>query len=127
MTRTLRVLSGLLAAIFAFMTLQWLLNPVGAAETLGMPLLEGTGGNAQIGDFTAFFFSLAVFIGYGAWQQLRLPLYGAALLLGAAALFRIVAALAHGTTLDVPSVAIEVVSTAILLFYASRLAAQPAR
>lgn len=121
MTTTLRILSALFGLLFAVIFLNWLLAPAGAAATLGMPLLDGMGRNTQIGDFTAFFFTLTVLIVLGVWRKQPLPLLGACLLLGSAALFRVLAALLHEATLAPVSVAVEVAGSVILLAYASRL------
>lgn len=121
MTTALRIISGLFGLLFGVSFLNWLVAPAGAAATLGMPLLEGVAGNTQIGDFTAFFFTLTVFIGLGVWQQQRQPLLGACLLLGSAALFRVLAALLHDATLAPAAVAVEVVAAVVLLAYATRL------
>ncbi|MFU8764862.1 MAG: hypothetical protein ACNA7T_10080 [Haliea sp.] len=124
MTTALRILSGLFGLLFGINCLSWLLDPARAAATLGMPLLEGVGRNTQIGDFTAFFFTLTVMIGLGVWRRQAQPLLGACLLLGSAAVFRLLSALLHDATLAPVSVAVEVVATAVLLAYALRLPGQ---
>jgi len=124
MTAILRILAGLFGLLFAVSFLNWLLAPAGAAAMLGMPLLDGVGRNTQIGDFTAFFFTLAVLIGLGVWRERPQPLLGACLLLGSAALFRILAALLHDATLAPVSVAVEMAAAITLLSYASRLRQQ---
>lgn len=121
MTTTLRILSGLLGLLLGVSFLNWLLAPAKAAAMLGMPLLDGVGRNSQVGDFTAFFFTLTVLIGLGVWRKQPQPLYGACLLLGSAALFRILSALLHDATLAPVSVAVEVAGTVVLLAYASCL------
>lgn len=121
MTATLRLVSALFGLLFGVSFLNWLLAPAGAAATLGMPLLDGVGRNTQIGDFTAFFFTLTVLIGLGTWRKQPQPLLGACLLLGSAAVFRILSALFHEATLAPVSVAVEVAATVVLLAYAARL------
>ena len=125
MTTALRIISGLFGLLFGITFLNWLLAPAGAAATLGMPLLDGVGRNTQIGDFTAFFFTLTVMIGLGVWRRQAQPLFGACLLLGSAAVFRLLSALLHDATLAPVSVAVEVAATVVLLAYALRLPAQP--
>lgn len=124
MTTALRIISGLFGLLFGISFLNWLLAPAGAAAMLGMPLLEGVGRNTQIGDFTAFFFTLTVLIGLGVWRRQAQPLFGACLLLGSAAVFRLLAALLHDATLAPVSVGVEVAATVVLLAYALRLPAQ---
>jgi hypothetical protein len=121
MTTALRILSALFGILFGISFLNWLLAPAAAAQMLGMPLLDGVGRNTQIGDFTAFFFTLTVMIGLGVWRKQAQPLYGACLLLGSAALFRLLSALLHDATLAPVSVGVEVVAAAVLLAYALRL------
>ncbi len=121
MTAMLRIASGLLGLLLGVSFLNWLLDPAKAAEMLGMPLLDGVGRNSQVGDFTAFFFTLTVLIGLGVWRRQPQPLLGACLLLGSAALFRVLSSLLHDATLAPVSVAVEVAGTAVLLAYASRL------
>ena len=121
MTTALRIASGLLGLLLGASFLSWLLTPAKAAATLGMPLLDGVGRNSQVGDFTAFFFTLTVLIGFGVWRKQPQPLLCACLLLGSAALFRVLSALLHDATLAPVSVAVEVAGSAVLLAYTSRL------
>lgn len=121
MTTVLRIFSGLFGLLFGISFLNWLLAPAAAAEMLGMPLLDGVARNTQIGDFTAFFFTLTVLIGLGIWRKQAQPLFGACLLLGSAAVFRLLSALIHDATLAPVSVGVEVVAAAVLLAYALRL------
>lgn len=118
MITALRIISGLFGLLFGISFLNWLLAPAAAAEMLGMPLLDGVGRNTQIGDFTAFFFTLTVLIGAGLWRRQAEPLFIACLLLGSAALFRLLAALLHDATLAPVSVGVEVVASVVLLAYA---------
>lgn len=60
-------------------------------------------------------------IGLGVWRRQAQPLYGACLLLGSAALFRLLSALLHDATLAPVSVGVEVVAAAVLLANALRL------
>ena len=121
MTTTLRILSALLGVIFALVFLLWLFDPARATGAFNMPLLEGMARNTQVGDFTAFFFALAAFIGLGVVRQQRSWLLAASLVLGSAAVFRILSVVMHDATLVASSVAVEVVGAVILLAYASRL------
>ena len=56
-----RILSGIIGLFMLYTCVGWLVNPANAAAGLAMPLLEGMGGNTQIGDFTSFFFTAGVF------------------------------------------------------------------
>ena len=61
-----RVISGIIGAFMLLQAFTWLIDPSSAAAGLSMSLLEGEGGNTQIGDFTAFFFTagLMAIIGF---------------------------------------------------------------
>lgn len=120
MPTPLRVLVGLCGVLFALQTLGWLFDPAGAAEGLGMPLLDGMGRSTQVGDFSAFFFALSALILLGAIRQQPHWLQAAALLLGGAALFRSVAWALHGADFATRFIAIEALIAGLLLFAASK-------
>ena len=52
-----RLISGIIGVLMLLQALNWLFDPSSAAAGLSMSLLEGEGGNTQIGDFTSFFFT----------------------------------------------------------------------
>ena len=52
-----RIVSGVIGIFMLFNALTWLFDPYQAAKGLSMALLDGEGGNTQIGDFTSFFFT----------------------------------------------------------------------
>ena len=114
MERAIQLLVGLPGLLFGLQTLGWLTDPAAAAEGLGMPLLDGVGRSTQVGDLTAFFFALTVLILAGAVRRNAVMLGAAALLLGGAAVFRTLAALAHGADLALNFIIIELVITAVL-------------
>ena len=51
-----RILSGIIGLFILWNCLGWVIDPGAAAAGLDMSLLEGKGGNTQIGDFTSFLF-----------------------------------------------------------------------
>ncbi len=121
-----KVLTGLVAipaVIFTVTGLQWALNPGAAAAQFGMPLLEGLGLSSQVGDLTAFFLGLGVFIIAGVITENRAWLQAAATLLGLTAIFRVVAWLVHGAAFAPDMIAPEVIFSLLLFFAASRLPA----
>ena len=74
------------------MVIGWLVNPEGAAESLGMELLSGIGASTQIGDLSAFFLATAIMIGLAQRPGESAWLYP----IGSAALMRTLAwALGH--------------------------------
>ena len=56
--RIANILSIFLGIVLIILSLQWILYPEAAAESLNMIYLEGEGRNTQIRDFTAFFLQL---------------------------------------------------------------------
>ncbi len=112
---TAKILAGLVGLVVAISALNWLINPQGAAQSLGMPLLDGVGRSTQVGDFTAFFASLAVFCLLGILRTQATWLYAAATILGLAACVRTFAWLVHGADLAAVPIALEVIMTAMLL------------
>ena len=116
----LRLALGVPAFLFGAQTLLWLFAPGRAAEGLGMPLLDGIGRSTQVGDFLGFFGALATMIGLGVALQRATWLRGAAVLLGGAALGRILAWALHGAPFAADFIGIEVVSAGLLLYGASQ-------
>ena len=110
-----RILSGLIGALMLWNCLWWVLDPATSAKELGMPLLEGLGGNSQIGDFTAFFFTAGLFACIGAYRAEHTWLYTTISLLGSAAVFRSYAVIVHGSEPLMEAIGFEVVMSATLI------------
>ena len=110
-----RVLAVLVALLMGSLAVRWLFDPGSAAESLGMPLLDGIGRSTQVGDFSAFFVSATVLCLVGAIRQETPWLYSTALLLGTAALFRTTAWAFHGASLAIESIVAELVMTGMLI------------
>ena len=87
-----RILGGLLGAFFFLQGLGWILDAQGAAEGLGMPLLDGIARSTQVGDLTGFFLCLGGFGLWGAYQQSPTWLLASGFLLFGAAVGRTLAA-----------------------------------
>ena len=66
MKNVLRIVAGLFGAFFLINGLQWIIAPASIAEQLGMPLLEGVGLSAQIGDMGSFFITVGAMTLIGA-------------------------------------------------------------
>jgi hypothetical protein len=116
-------LPGVMMALSAF---GWLTDPKGAAEGLGMPLLDGVGRSTQIGDMTSFFVGVSVMILLGAIRKNATWLGAAAMVLGGAAVFRTTAWMFHGADLAMQFIVVELVLTAILCFGIYRYSREPA-
>ena len=110
-----RLISGIIGILMLLQAFNWLLDPSSAAAGLSMSLLEGEGGNTQIGDFTSFFFTAGIMAVIGAYRNEHLWLYTTISLLGSAAIFRIIAGTFHGTEYLTSAIIFEVVASALLL------------
>ena len=110
-----RILSGIIGLYMLFTCVLWLLDPTSAAAGLQMTLLDGMGGNTQIGDFTSFFFTAGVFACIGAYRSEHAWLYASISLLGSAAIFRSLAVVAHDSVPFTEAIVAEIVMTAVLV------------
>ena len=119
--KILRVIVAFLGVLFVLIGLRWLIDPSSAAVQLGMPLLDGLGRSTQIGDFFAFFLTLGTFILIALITSKRICYYPAIMLLGIAAVGRILAWLIHDAALAIDMIVPEIVIASILLFAARRL------
>ncbi|MFP6663297.1 MAG: hypothetical protein VCC00_03740 [Deltaproteobacteria bacterium] len=121
-----KIITQLLALFFLVQGLNWIIDPRGAAASLGMPLLDGIGRSTQIGDFAAFFLSVGTMIAMGTYPGQAQWLYGGALLLGLAAIMRTMAALVHGADFAVMPITIETLCAVFLCVAVGKLRANAA-
>ena len=110
-----RMVSGIIGIFMLFNALNWIIDPGAAAESLSMSLLEGKGGNTQIGDFTSFFFTAGLMACIGAYRNEHVWLYATISLLGSAALFRTYAGLVHGADFLTMAIYAEIIMSALLV------------
>jgi hypothetical protein len=110
-----RMVSGIIGIFMLFNALNWIIDPGAAAESLSMSLLEGKGGNTQIGDFTSFFFTGGFMAIIGAYINEHILLYETIFLLGSAAFFRIFAGLVHGAEFLTSAIIFEIICSILLL------------
>jgi hypothetical protein len=110
-----RILSGIVGLFMLWTCLGWLMDPEAAAIGLAMPLLEGMGGNTQIGDFTSFFFTAGLFACIGAYKAEYTWLYASISLLGSAAIFRSLAVVLHGSEPLTQAIIAEIVMVGFLI------------
>ncbi len=127
MERAIQIFIALPGVLMGIQAVGWLVGPKGAAEGLGMPLLDGVARSTQIGDMTAFFTGLCAMVLLGAIRKNATWLAAAAIVLGGAAIFRTTAWMFHGADLATQFIVPELVMTAILSFgvYRYSRAAQP--
>jgi len=110
-----RILSGIVGLFMLWTCLGWLMDPEAAAMGLAMPLLDGMGGNTQIGDFTSFFFTAGLFACIGAYKAEYTWLYASISLLGSAAIFRSLAVVLHGSEPLTQAIIAEIVMVGFLI------------
>ena len=111
----LRIVTILMGAGFALQGVGFLVVPERAAESLGMPVLDGLGRSTQLGDFAAFFLTLGLSILAGVRPGQARWLYFPAGLLGSAALCRTIAWAFHGAAFAATFIPVEVVASLLLL------------
>ena len=119
MNRVLQVLVTLSGLLFLGIGLRWLIDPASAAAQLGMPLLDGVGRSTQVGDMMGFFITLGSSILIALVTAKRTWYYPGIMLLGVAAVGRLLAWSIHDAALAADMIAAEAV-IASLLFFASR-------
>ena len=95
MGKGLGVALGLVAAVFMVLGAGWLIAPAVVAPQLGMTLQEAVGLSTQIGDLGSFFLTVGVCTLIAQVIGKRLWFHPAIMLLGLAALGRVVAWLFH--------------------------------
>jgi hypothetical protein len=114
------------AALLGFMLLGigvcWLIVPTVAAPLIGMVVLQDVAASSQIGDLGAFFFVAGAFALAGLYTGNAALLYTPAALVGAAAVFRIVAWYFHGADLAAQMIVLELVMCRLFLMARKRIA-----
>lgn len=121
MKRVLQVVVTLPGILFLFLGLRWIVDPTSAADALGMPLLDGVGRSSQIGDLSAFFIVIGLSIFAGLITAKRIWFYPPVMLLGLAAIFRMVAWIIHDAALAVPLIVPEVFIATLLFFVSAHI------
>ena len=119
--KILRVVTVLPGILFVVIGVGWIIDPASAAAGVGMPLLEGVGRSTQIGDLGSFFLAMGLLILVGVTTLERVWFYPPMMLLGLAAIFRVVAWLVHGAALAGSMIAVEIIVTALLYVSTIRL------
>lgn len=93
----------------------FVISPAGVAGDLGMPLLEGIGLSTQLADLGAFFTFSALLIFYGVLNSKGEYLRITALLLGLAAILRVIAWGVNGAAFATELIVAEIVLVIWLL------------
>jgi hypothetical protein len=121
MKTVFRILVALPAILFVVMGLRWAVDPAGAAPSLGMTLMQGIGLSSQIADIGAFFIGMGTMMLIGLVTQTRAWFQAPALLLGLAAVLRVLSWLVHDAALALDMIIVEVLVATILIRASSRL------
>lgn len=118
MDKVFRGFAGLIGVFFILSGIRWVIDPAGAGATIGLPVLEGLALSTQIGDLGAFFFAGGLLALVGAWKQKTEFYLAPALLVGTAAVFRVLATVVQGADFALPLILSEVVIAGILIMAA---------
>lgn len=121
MNNFIKIVLVIIAASFLSIGLVWLIEPGFVAGQLGMPLLTALGLSTQIGDLASFFLTLGTCVCVALFTKSAVWLYPPAMLVGFAAVGRIMAWAFYGAVFAVDMILVEVVLTAILLYAAKHL------
>lgn len=108
-------------ALLTVIGIRWLVDPAGAATSLGMELLDGAARSTQIGDLTAFFIVSGGCAILGLLKGNRTLLGVAAALMGLTAIFRTVAYLVHGADFALEAIVLEVLMFVVFMLARQRI------
>jgi hypothetical protein len=122
MLKLLRIIVALPAILFLIIGLQWAVDPAAAAESLGMPLLDGLARSSQMADTGALFIAMGLMILSGLLTGRKTWFYAPALMLFLAAALRLIAWLIHGAAFAPDLIAVEIVVGSLLLISSQKLA-----
>lgn len=121
MHKLLHVVIGLAGFMFVFLGAGWLFAPAVISPQLGMSLQSGVGLSTQIGDLSAFFLTLGACILLGLYTGKRYWFLPPMMLLGLAAMGRMIAWLFHDAALALDMIGVEVLVASLLLVTSGRL------
>jgi hypothetical protein len=115
----LKIVLVLVAVLFVFMGMRWLVDPSGIAPEFGFLLGEGLGRSSQIGDFAAFFLTMGLCILLGVVNRQPIWFYPPAMLLLLAAVGRLLAWVLHDAAFAGSMIGFEV-GVGLLMLTGSR-------
>jgi hypothetical protein len=121
--KLIKTAAGLLGLMLFGIGVCWLVAPTVAAPLIGMVVLQDLAASSQIGDLGAFFLVAGAFALLGLYSGNATLLYTPAALVGAAAVFRIVAGLVHGAAFASEMIILELVMCRLFLMARKRIAA----
>lgn len=121
MEKIIKVLILIFAAVFVLIGLRWIVDPSGAAEFLGMSMMEGLGLSSQIGDGGGLFLGLGIMMILAVVTKARPWFQAPAMILMIIAIYRTLAWLTQSAPFAVDMIAVEVVVAGLLLFGSKRV------
>ena len=122
MTTPWKIAAAVPACVFVIVGLAWLIAPGFVSGQMRMDLLTADGLSTQIADLASFFLTLGATILIAIRTNRAVWLYPAILLLGIAAVGRVIAWLLHGAALAADMIVVEAVVATFLLFVARKMA-----
>ena len=122
MIPVLRALVVLLGCLFILGGIGWYVDPARPAERLGMVLMDGVGRSSQIGDLSALFVTAGACVLIGAITRNRTWFYPTVMMMGVAAIGRLLAWLLHDAALAMDLIAVEAGCAALFLLASDKLA-----
>jgi hypothetical protein len=119
LNRALCIISILIGPLSLATAMRFAFTPARAVERLGMQLLEGAGASTQLGDIDALCLAVAVLVGLAQWPGQARLLLAPSILLGCAAVMRMLVFLT-GHAPFVPQFIVPEVALSALLLAAAR-------
>jgi len=119
--KIINVVAGLFGALLLMMGVRWVVDPAGAAQGIGMEVLDGVARSSQLGDLAAFFVTAGSFALLGILLRKGVLLYTSAALVGLAAVFRSLAWLVNDAPFAADLIIPELVMCAIFLVARQRI------
>ena len=113
------ILSGILGIVLTIIAIRWILLPEESAISLGMILLDGSGRNTQIRDFTAIFASTAIFCFLSIATKQFQWIFSSGIIFSIIAIISVVASQLHDAPITYSSLIAEIIFAMIAFTSAS--------
>ena len=107
--RIANILSIFLGIVLIILSLQWILYPEAAAESLNMIYLEGEGRNTQIRDFSALFWTTSMLCFLSIITKNYQWILSTGILFLSAAVFSVFASIYHDAPITYSSLSAELI------------------
>ncbi|MDA9963244.1 hypothetical protein N9D41_00050 [Gammaproteobacteria bacterium] len=109
------ILSGILGIVLTIIAIRWILLPEESANSLGMILLDGSGRNTQIRDFTSIFASTAIFCFLSIATKQFQWIFSSGIIFSIIAIMSIVSSQLHEAPITYSSLIAEIIFAMIAL------------